>query len=186
MVKGYSIQHKISLSFLQKVCEAMRSSGKHPMEGELHVDEFVMESQEVSHMGRSYRGKKKKTVCTVELTEEFKVKRLYVLKVNSLSAKSLQLIFQRYTSENASVSSDKCKGHIPIGNDCKVTQIPSELGLNSEAIHTMIHQVKSWLITTYSWVSKRHIDRYLSEFSYLINRSQTKTTSFHNLIKRMA
>jgi len=48
----------------------MRSSGKHPMEGELHVDEFVVESQEVSHMGRSYRGKKKKTVCTVELTEE--------------------------------------------------------------------------------------------------------------------
>ncbi|MDR7132774.1 hypothetical protein J2X69_005148 [Algoriphagus sp. 4150] len=48
----------------------------------------------------------------------------------------------------------------------------------------MIHQVKSWLRTTYSWVSKRHIDRYLGEFSYRINHSQNKDTIFNNLITR--
>lgn len=34
-------------------------------------------------------------------------------------------------------------------------------------------------------VSKGHIDRYLSEFSYRINRPQNKDTIFHNLITRM-
>jgi len=44
----------------------------------------------------------------------------------------------------------------------------------------MIHQVKSWLRTTYSWVSVKNIDRYFNEFSYRINRSQSKETIFNN------
>ncbi len=186
MVKGYSIQHKISLSFLSQFY-CTNCFFFLPPVASTHVTYLLTFHDKFIHMKLSFhRMFSAGSHGLTHLLQEGKVKRLYVLKVNSLSAKSLQLIFQRYTSENASVSSDKCKGHIPIGNNCKVMQIPSELGLNSEAIHTMIHQVKSWLRTTYSWVSKRHIDRYLSEFSYLINRSQTKTTSFHNLIKHMA
>lgn len=36
--------------------------------------------------------------------------------------------------------------------------------------------MKSWLRTTYSWVSEKNIDRYFSEFCYRINRSQNKDT----------
>lgn len=49
----------------------------------------------------------------------------------------------------------------------------------------MIHQVKSWIRTTYLWVSSKNIDRYFDEFCYRINRSQNKDTIFNNLIKRM-
>lgn len=49
----------------------------------------------------------------------------------------------------------------------------------------MTHQVKSWLRTTYSWVSEKHIERYFNEFCYRINRSQNKKTIFNNLIRRM-
>ena len=49
----------------------------------------------------------------------------------------------------------------------------------------MIHQVKSWIRTTYSWVSENNINRYFDEFCYRINRSQSKDTIFNNLIKRM-
>lgn len=186
VAKRYSIQHKTALSFMHKVREAMKSSAKQPMVGEVHVDEFVVGGQEAGHTGRSYGGKKKKMVCAVELTEDGKVKRFYSLKINDFSAKSLRPIFDRYISKKAKVTTDEWKGYRPIGKEYTITQIPSELGLNFKAIHNMIHQVKSWLRTTYSWVSKKHIDRYLSEFSYRINRSQTKATIFHNLIKRMA
>ena len=37
----------------------------------------------------------------------------------------------------------------------------------------------------YSWVSEFNIDRYLAEYSFRINRSQSKETIFNNLIKRM-
>jgi hypothetical protein len=49
----------------------------------------------------------------------------------------------------------------------------------------MIHQVKPWIKTTFSWVSDFHTDRYLDEFCYRLNRSQSKSTIFDNLIKRM-
>jgi len=53
------------------------------------------------------------------------------------------------------------------------------------ALHTMIHQVKSWIRTTYSWVSDFNIDRYLDEFCYRLNRSRSKVNIFNNLIERM-
>ena len=37
----------------------------------------------------------------------------------------------------------------------------------------------------YSWVSEFNIDRYLAEYSFRINRSQSKETIFNNLIKRL-
>lgn len=67
----------------------------------------------------------------------------------------------------------------------KVRQIPSNNGKNFKALHILIHQVKSWIRTTYSWVSDFNINRYLNEYSFRINRSQSKNTVFNNLIKRM-
>ncbi len=49
----------------------------------------------------------------------------------------------------------------------------------------MIHQVKSWIRTTYSWVSDNNFNRYFNEFCFRINRSQNKTTIFNNLIVKM-
>ena len=37
----------------------------------------------------------------------------------------------------------------------------------------------------YSWFSEFNIDRYLAEYSFRINRSQSKETIFNSLIKRM-
>ena len=185
MAKRYGINRKTAMSFMHKVREAMKSSGNHPMKGEVHVDEFVVGGQEAGHTGRSYGGKKKKVVCAVELTDAGKVKRFYALQIKDFSAKSLRPIFESHIDRGAQVQTDEWKGYRPIKNDFTIKQTPSELGLNFKAIHTMIHQVKSWLRTTFSWVSKRHIARYLSEFSYRINRSQSKDTVFHNLITRM-
>jgi hypothetical protein len=56
---------------------------------------------------------------------------------------------------------------------------------NFKALHIMIHQVKPWLRTTYSWVSEKNIERYFNEFCYRINRSQYNESIFNNLIRRM-
>lgn len=52
-------------------------------------------------------------------------------------------------------------------------------------INTIIHQVKSWLRSTYSWMNEQNIQRYLDEYSYRLNRSIHKQTIFNNLITRM-
>ena len=181
----FGVRENTARLFMHKVREAMKSSESNPMDGNVHVDEFVVGGKEEDKPGRSYDSKKKKSICAVQLTEDGKVKRFYALKINDFSAKSLRGIFDKHVSKQANITTDEWKGYRPIIKDFNIEQIPSNNGSNFKALHTMIHQVKSWLRTTYSWVSEKHIERYFNEFCYRINRSQNKETIFNNLIRRM-
>jgi len=181
----YGITEKTARLFMHKVREAMQSSESHPMNGTVHVDEFVVGGKEKGKVGRSYDTKKKKIVCAVELTDDGKVKRMYALKIDSFSSKELKPIFEKHISNTANVVTDLWKGYTPLADEYNITQILSNNGQNFPALHTMIHQVKSWLRTTYSSVSNTHIHRYLNEFCYRINRSQTKENIFNNILERM-
>jgi hypothetical protein len=181
----YGITEKTARYFMLKVREAMSSSGNFPMDGNVHVDEFVLGGKEKGKVGRSYDGKKKKAITAVQLAEDGKVKRMYAMKIEDFSAQSLQYIFINHISRKAKVTTDKWKGYRPIAKAYDITQIESNNGMNFKALHTMIHQVKSWIRTTYSWVSDHNLNRYFNEFCFRINRSQSKSTIFNNLIKRM-
>ena len=109
----------------------MKSSESNPMEGEVHVDEFVVGGKEAERQGRSYGGKKKKMVCSVELTGEGKVNRFYAMKIIDFSTKSLRPIFERHISDEANVTTDEWKGYRPLCQDYKITQQVSQPGLNS-------------------------------------------------------
>jgi transposase-like protein len=181
----YGTTEKTARLFMHKVREAMKSSGNYPMEGNVHVDEFVVGGKEEGKVGRSYDSKKKKAVCAVELTDEGKIKRMYVLKINDFSAKQLRPMFDRHIALQANVTTDKWKGYRPIMKDFNIEQIESNKGLNFIALHTMVHQIKSWIRTTFAGVSHRHIQKYFNEFCYRLNRSQSKSNIFNNLIQRM-
>lgn len=155
------------------------------MDGEVQVDEFALGGREKEKTGRSYDAKKKKAITAVQLTKEGKVKRMYAMRIDDFSAKFLQYIFIKHISLDARVTTDKWKGYRPIAKAYNIRQIESNGGLNFKALHTMIHQVKSWIRTTYSWVSPFNINRYFNEFCFRINRSQNKATIFNNLITKM-
>ncbi len=181
----FGVTEKTARFFMHKIREAMKSSESHPIDGIVHVDEFVVGGKEKNKVGRSYHVKKKKVVCAVELTDEGKVKRMYSMKIDNYSAKELEKIFEKHISEEATVVTDKWKGYRPLMERYNITQIESDHGFNFKALHTMIHQVKSWIRTTYSWVSEFNINRYLNEFCYRINRSLMKENIFTNLIRKM-
>jgi transposase-like protein len=163
----------------------MESGGNNPMQGNVHVDEFVLGGREKEKVGRSYDAKKKKAITAVELTDDGKVKRMYTMRIEDFSAQSLQYMFVNHISRDAKVTTDKWRGYRPIAKAYNITQIESNSGMNFKALHTMIHQIKSWIRTTYSWVSDFNINRYFNEFSFRINRSQSKATIFNNLVIKM-
>ena len=181
----YGVTEKTARLFMHKVREAMKPSKNNPIDGHVDIDEFVLGGKEKGKLGRSYDSKKKKTVCAVQLTDSGKVKRMYAMKINDFSAQSLINIFDRHIDKTAKVRTDEWKGYRPLIKDYNITQVPSNHGGNFKALHTMIHQIKSWIRTTYSWVSDFNIDRYYNEFCYRINRSQTKSSIFNNLVTRM-
>lgn len=185
VAERFSITEKTARLFMHKVRTAMKSSGNNPITGKVHVDEFVIGGKEEGVVGRSYDSNKKKVVCAVELTEEGKVKRMYSMKIDNYSSKELKKIFEKHLSEEADVTTDLWRGYRPLMKDYQITQIESNQGTNFKALHTMIHQLKSWIRTTYSWVSSFNINRYMDEFCYRINRSQMKENIFNNLMYRM-
>ena len=171
--------------FMYKVREAMKSSETQPMDKRVEVDEFVVGGKEDGKVGRSYDTKKKKAVVALQLTDAGKVKRMYVNQIKNFSAKELRPIFDKHICKDANITTDLWRGYWPIAKEYNIDQIPSDKGKNFKILHTMIHQVKSWIRTTYSYVSPFHINRYFDEFCYRLNRSRSKKTIFHNLVSRM-
>ena len=181
----FGVTEKTARLFMHKVREAMESSGNHPMDGNVHVDEFVLGGREKGQVGRSYKAKKKKAITAVELTDDGKVKRMYAMRIKDFSARSLQYMFVNHISRDAKITTDKWRGYRPIAKAYDITQVDSNGGLNFKALHTMIHQIKSWIRTTYSWVSDFNINRYFNEFCFRINRTKGKATIFNNLLTKM-
>ncbi len=150
IAERFGVTEKTARIFMHKVLEAMKSSGNHPIDGNVHNDEFVVGDKEEGKVGRSYNSKKKKVVCAVQLTEEGKVKRVYCMKIENYSAKELKKLFVAHVSPEAMVTTDLWKGYRPLMDQYNILQIESDGGMNFKALHMMRHQVKSWIRTTYS------------------------------------
>lgn len=185
VAKRYGISRTTAWSFMHKVRKAMQNSRKYPLKGNVQVDEFVYGGKESLKQGRSKDSKKKKIIGAVELSDKGKVKRVYFNKIDDYSSKSLSRIFDEHISKKTHVLTDKWTGYIPISKTFNIEQRYSDKGSSMKQMHTIIHQLKSWLRSTYSWVHEEHIEKYLDEYSFRINRSIFKQTIFHNLIQRM-
>ncbi|KFF29416.1 transposase [Chryseobacterium piperi] len=181
----YGIRQPTAWTFMHKVRKAMESSKKYPMSDLVHVDEFVVGGMEEGKKGRSYNTQKTKAVVAVELSEKHQVKRVYIKAIDDYSAKSLTPIFEQHISESAKVVTDKWKGYLPLSKKYNIEQISSDQGKYFKQLHLIIHQIKSWIRTIPTHVSKKHVESYFNEFSYRINRSQNRNTIFHNIIQRM-
>lgn len=185
LAKRYGISRPTAWLFTKKLRVAMKSTAQIAMEGDVQVDEFVVGGQEVAKQGRSYDTKKSKAVCAIELTKNKGVKRVYIKAVDDYSSKSIREIFDAHISDRAQVTTDGWRGYSPLKRDYHITQIESLGGKNFLQMHTIIHQVKSWIRTTFAHVDKGHIQKYFDEYCFRINRSIYKQTIFHKLITRV-
>jgi len=183
--KRYGISRVTAWSFMHKIRVSMKSSMLYPIEGDVQVDEFVIGGKEDNKPGRSKDSKKKKIVVAVGITDKGKISRVYFKKISDYSSASLATIFEQHISSSAKVYTDKWTGYVPLMNSYNIEQKYSDKGNGMKQLHTIVGQVKSWLRSVYSWVHEDHIEKYLDEYSFRINRSIYKDTIFHTLISRM-
>jgi transposase-like protein len=184
IAKRYSVSRPTAWLFMHKVRKAMKSSELYPMEGTVFVDEFVYGGREDLKQGRSNDSNKKKIVVALELDEDRGVKRAYFKRIEDYSSTELNKIFESHISKEAKVNTDKWTGYNPLKNQYTINQLKSNT-VDFFEMNTIVHQVKSWLRSTFSWMHEAHIERYLDEYSYRLNRSIHKQTIFDNLINRM-
>jgi len=180
-----SLRQKTVWYFQRKVREAMKSSGNHPLDGEVIVDETVVGQQEEGTRGR--KNKKKKLVVIAIEKKSKGASRLYAKHISRASAKEIGNFMHAYISPGAIIRTDGWTAYIPLKKDFpNLTQEKSEKkGKNFALIHRVIMGFKSWLRGIHHHASFKYLQLYLDEYAYRFNRHFMKENIFDNLLNRM-
>lgn len=177
------LRQKTCWLFKQKVMKAMKSSGKHPMHGNVEVDEFVVGQQEEGVKGRKNVNKK---LCVIAIEKKGKgVSRMYMKHIPNASSKELGSFINDVADQAANIATDGWTGYKPLQKDfINLTQKLSGVkGNNFPMIHRTIMGFKAWLRGIHSHVE--HLQPYLDEYCYRFNRSFMKEAIFDNLLNKM-
>jgi hypothetical protein len=180
----YELRQKTCWDFKLKIQQAMRSSGKYPLNGTVHVDEFYIGGEEEGRPGRS-KGDKKLVVLALEVVPSG-VGRAYACAIDDASSKSLHPFFLSHISKDAHVVSDKWCGYKPLKKDFpNLVQIESHDGDNFPDIHVHIMNLKGWLRGIHHHCSRERLQGYLDEYHFRYNRRNSMDTIFDVLIRKM-
>lgn len=108
LAEHFAVNQKTAWLFCQKVLEAMESSGNHPLEGDVYVDEFEIGTPKKGKYGRSPNNIKMRVVVAYEYRKG-KSGRRYDKVIGDYSTKSLEPIFEEHIEEYARILADGWK-----------------------------------------------------------------------------
>lgn len=180
----YDLRQKTCWEFKWKIQQTMKSSGKYPLTGTIHVDEFYVGGEEEGVIGRS-KGEKKLVVVALEIVKDG-VGRAYAQVIEDASAASFKPFFLAHISKDANIVTDEWNGYKPLKKDYpNLEQRLSNNGKGFPELHIHIMNIKGWLRGIHHHCSKEHLQGYLDEYHFRFNRRNTMDTIFDSLIKRM-
>jgi transposase-like protein len=184
IARKYGINQKTAWLFMYKVRKAMASSGQYPILGNCEVDEIMIGGHRKGKPGRGAKNKKKVSVV-VEKDNKGGIHRSYGVKIENFSTQQLQKIFDSHISKEAKVDTDLWRSYTPLSEQWNITQSKSEPTENFNTVHRFIQQLKSWIRGIYHWISQDHLQGYLDEFCFRLNRHLIKGSIFDILVNRM-
>lgn len=162
----------------------MKSSGKYPLTGTVHVDEFYIGGEEEGISGRSSESAKKLVVVALEIVTDG-VGRAYAQVIDDASAKSFRPFFTRCIAKDAKVVTDEWKGYLPLMDEYSIEQRKSENGKSFPQLHIHIMNIKGWLRGIHHHCSKERMQGYLDEYHFRFNRRNNMETIFDVLMRRL-
>jgi hypothetical protein len=185
LAERFGVKQHTAWSFRRKVQEAMKSSQKYPLEGEVHVDEFEIGTPKKGEQGRSKSEKKIRIVIALE-ERNGKPGRGYAKVINDYSTKSLKPIFDEHIDEEAKITTDGWSGYKPLKKKYPhFEQKLSNKGQNFKMLHFQIRNFKNWLRGTHSYCHENYINQYIQEYFYRFNRLNFRATILEKLLDRM-
>ena len=89
-------------------------------------------------------------IIAVETNHTGEIKKTYFNLLEDYSCKELHKIFDKHICKSSTIKTNKWTGNNPLKKGFILKQIKSNKEKSSKELNTIIHQVKSWLRSTFS------------------------------------
>lgn len=181
----FELRQKTCWEFKWKVQQAMQSSGRYLLKGEIHVDEFYVGGPEEGETGGRGKGDKRLVTVALEIVKGG-FGRAYATTVKDASSDSFRPFFEKHIDKDADVVTDEWTGYKPLKSIYKkMRQLPSNNGKSFPELHIHIMNIKSWLRGIHHHCSEEQLQGYLDEYHFRYNRRNNMEAIFDLLIRRM-
>ena len=139
--------------------------------------------------GKRGRGAGGKTAVMVAVESRPKgIGHIALFLPNAVSSEQAALFLSQKVKKSASITSDGFSSYQSIAEDfnidCIALNDPKQASKVLPDVHRAISRLKTWVSGTHTHVSRKHLNQYLSEFSYRFNRrfKGRRETIFDRLI----
>lgn len=161
--------------WLHKLRRAMVRPGRDRLRGSVEVDETYVGGVEINVHGRETEAK---SIVAIAAEEDGSgIGRIRLRRVPNVSAESLIPFVEEAVEPGSAVHTDGWRGYNELeekGYTHKVTNIARSGQLAHELMpraHRVAALLKRWLLGTHqNYVSPKHLDYYLDEFTFRFNR----------------
>ena len=184
----FELRQKTCWAFKWKVQQAMQSSGRYPLQGVVHVDEFFVGGEEEGGKRGRGKGNKRLVIIALEIVKEVNGSfgRAYAAVIRDASSGSFKPFFEKYIAKDADVVTDEWTGYKPLKSTYKkMRQVPSNKGKSFPELHIHIMNIKIWLRGIHHHCSEKRLQGYLDEYHFRFNRRNQMGAIFDLLTYRM-
>ena len=183
--KMFDLGQKTCREFKLKVRQAMRSSRRYPLEGEVFVKDFCIENEEINRKTNRGKDGKRRIIVAVE-TGKRNYGRAYATVVKDATCYTYGSFLKKHVKADADIVMDNWNGYKPLLSKYKnMRQVPSNDGENFPELYHHFLNIKSWLQGKDRHCSENQLQEYLDEYHFKFNRRKRTGVIFDTLIRRM-
>jgi len=182
------LSYQTAWTWCHKIRKAMEDRDtRYTLEGLLELDDtYIGGKKKPGKPGRGAGGK-----VPIMVAVESRPKgsgHAALTKMDPFCSEQAKIFLEQKVHKDSTVTSDGYSLYRPLGECFNLFQIPVGTGQNAgnvfPRVHRVIARLKNWIRGTHLHVSKKHLNRYLAEFSYRFNRrfKDRRATIFDRLV----
>lgn len=173
------LRQKTCWLFKQKVMQAMESSNRHPLEGQVEVEKF-----ELGYRSAPKKAKPKIIVIAIEKKTKG-VSRIYAKQISECTRNNFRNFIEKKVSNEANIKVSHKTPLQFLQNEISnlTSKEKDKNGTYFDQMRRVIHGFKSWLSGIHGHAI--HLQYYINEYCYRYNRHMMKEEIFEDLLTRM-